>query len=98
MLSVICFNLDQSKILSFGKELMAFLVSIFNKSYQRKKQTSCSITRHNSANSVPTSNLVCITEVAIRTTLCIAVIIYYTCSLVTDSQCTCYKYVFNKRF
>ena len=32
-------------------------------------------TRHNSADSVPTSNLVCITEVAIRTTLCIAGII-----------------------
>ena len=30
------------------------------------------VTRHNSADSVPTSNLVCITEVAIRTTLCIA--------------------------
>ena len=33
------------------------------------------VTRHNSADSVPTSNLVCITEVAIRTTLCIAGII-----------------------
>ena len=32
-------------------------------------------TRYNSADSVPTSNLVCITEVAIRTTLCIAGII-----------------------
>ena len=32
-------------------------------------------TRHNSADSVPTSNLICITEVAIRTTLCIAGII-----------------------
>ena len=32
-------------------------------------------TRHNSADSVPTSNLFCITEVAIRTTLCIARII-----------------------
>ena len=31
--------------------------------------------RHNSADSVPTSNLVCITEVAIRSTLCIAGII-----------------------
>ena len=30
------------------------------------------LTRHNSADSVPTSNLVCITEVAIRTTLRIA--------------------------
>ena len=55
-------------------------------------------TRHNSADSVPTSNLVCITEVAIRTTLYIAGIIQYTCNLVTDSQCTRYKNAFNKRF
>ena len=34
-----------------------------------------SLTRHNSADPVPTSNRVCITEVAIRTTLCIAGII-----------------------
>ena len=33
-------------------------------------------TRQNSADSVTTSNLVCIKEVAIRTTLCIAGIIY----------------------
>ena len=45
-----------------------------------------------------TSNLVCITEVAIRTTLCIAGITKYICNLVTDSQCTCYKNAFNKRF
>ena len=32
-------------------------------------------TRHNSADSVPASKLVCITEVAIRTTLCIVGII-----------------------
>ena len=37
--------------------------------------TRSPLTRHNSADSVPTSNLVCITEVAIRTTLCIAGII-----------------------
>ena len=30
------------------------------------------VTRHNSADSVPTSNLVCIKEVAIRSTFCIA--------------------------
>ena len=39
-------------------------------------------TRHNAADSLPTSNLVCIKEVAIRTTFChminIAGIIYYT--------------------
>ena len=35
-------------------------------------------TRHNLADSVPTSNLVCIKEVAIRTTFCIAGIIYNT--------------------
>ena len=48
-------------------------------------------TRHNSADSVPTSNLVCIKEVATRTTFCITGIIYYTCNVVTDIQCTCYK-------
>ena len=40
--------------------------------------------------SVPTSNLICIKEVAIRTPFShminIAVIIYYTCSLVIDIQ------------
>ena len=38
-------------------------------------------TRHNSADSVPTSNLVCIKEVAIGTAFCIPGIIYYTCNL-----------------
>ena len=60
--------------------------------------TNTVITRHNSANSVPTSNLVCIKEVAIRTTFCIAGIINYTCNLATDIQCTLYKNAFNKRF
>ena len=54
--------------------------------------------RHNSADSIPTSNLVCIKEFAIKTTFCIAGIIYYTCNLVTDIQCTHYKNAFNKRF
>ena len=40
------------------------------------------VTHHNSANSVPTSNLVRIKEVVIRTTVFIAGIIYYTCNLV----------------
>ena len=48
-------------------------------------------TRHNSADSVPTLNLVCIKEVTIRTTFCIAGIIYYTFNLVTDIQCTRFK-------
>ena len=43
------------------------------------------------AASVPTSNLVCIKEVAIRTTFCIVGIIYYSCSLAVDIQCTRYK-------
>ena len=64
-----------------------------------------SYTGHNSADSVPTSNLVCIKEVAIRTTfryilINIAGIIYYTCSLVIDIQCTVIKMpsinIFNK--
>ena len=55
-------------------------------------------TRHNSADSVRTSNLICIKEVAIRTTFCIAEIIYYSCNLVTEIQCTRYKNAFNKRF
>ena len=55
-------------------------------------------TRYTSADSVPTSNLVCIKEVAIRTTLCIAGLIDYICNLVTDIQCTRFKNAFNKRF
>ena len=55
-------------------------------------------TRHNLADSVPTPNLVCMKEVAIRTTFCIAEIIYYTCNLVTEIQCTRYKNALNKRF
>ena len=43
---------------------------------------------HNSANSALTSNLVCVKEIAIKTTcghmISIAGIIYYTCSLVID--------------
>ena len=53
---------------------------------------SSQVTRHNSADSIPTPNLVCIKEVAIRTTFShminIAEIIYNTCSLVIDIQCT----------
>ena len=59
-------------------------------------------TRHNSADSVPVSHLVCIREVAIRVTFShminITGIIYYTCSLFIDIQCTRYKNAFNKRF
>ena len=59
-------------------------------------------TRHISADSVPTSNLFCIKEVAIRTTFShmidIAEIIYHTCSLVIDIECSRYKNAFNKRF
>ena len=46
-------------------------------------------THHNSAESVPTSNLVCIKEIAIRTTFSHMInieIFYYTCSLVIDIQ------------
>ena len=60
------------------------------------------ITCHNSADSVPTSNLICIKEVAIRTTFSHMINfsgkIYYTCSLVIDILCTHYKNAFNKRF
>ena len=59
-------------------------------------------TRHNSADSVPTTNLVCVKDVAIRTTFShminFAGIIFYTCILVIDIQCTRYKNSFNKRF
>ena len=59
-------------------------------------------TRHNSADSVPTSNLVCIQEVAIRTTFShminIAGIIYCTWNLFIEIQCTRYKIAFKKRF
>ena len=53
--------------------------------------------RHNSAVSVSASNLVCIKEVAIRTTFCIVEIINCTCSLVIDIQCTRCKNAFKKR-
>ena len=53
------------------------------------------ISRHNSADSVPTSNLVCMKEVAIRTTFShmfnISGLIYYNCSVVIDIQITRYK-------
>ena len=55
-------------------------------------------TRHNSADSAPTSCLVSIKEVAIRTNVNIAGIIYHTCNLVIDIQCTRYKNAFKKRF
>ena len=49
-------------------------------------------TSHNLADSVPTSNRVCIKEVTIRTTFShminISRIIYYTCSIVIDIQIT----------
>ena len=63
-------------------------------------QAAKQCTRHNSNESIPTSNLVCLKEVAIRTTLCIAGLIYYmyTCNLVTGIQCTRNKNAFNKRF
>ena len=54
-------------------------------------------TRHNLADSVPTSDLVCIKEVTIRTIFIhmITGITYYTCRLVIDIQCTRYENVFN---
>ena len=68
-----------------------------NQSKQKQSDT-----RHNSADSVPTSNLICINEVAIRNTFChminIAGIIYYTCSLVIDLNVPVIKNTFKKRF
>ena len=61
-------------------------------------QTDRGITNHDSEDSVLTSNLVCMKEVAIRSIFCVAGIIYYTCNLVIDIQCTRYKNAFNKRF
>ena len=65
----------------------------------RRNTQSC--TRHNSADSVSTSNLVCIKEVAIRTTFShmvnIAGIIYYNCSLLIDIKCTRYTNAFKRR-
>ena len=53
------------------------------------------ITRHNSADSIPTSNLVCMLEVAIKTIFSqiinIAGIIFHTYSLVIDTQNTLIK-------
>ena len=60
------------------------------------------ITRGTPNDSVPTSNLDCVKEVAIGTTFShminIAGIIYYTYSLVIDNQCTRYKNAFKKCF
>ena len=62
--------------------------------------TGCN--RQNSADSVPTSNLFSIEEMAIRTSFShminIAGIMYYTCCSFIDIQCTRYKSAFNKRF
>ena len=73
----------------------AFLILGTSYSYQ-------SGTRHNTADSLPTSYLVCLKEVAIRNTFSyminIAGIIYYTCSVVIDILITRYKNAFNKRF
>ena len=59
-------------------------------------------TRHNSADSVPTSNLVCVKEGAVRNTFSHIInidgIIYYTCSLDIDNQCTGYKNAFKNIF
>ena len=58
-------------------------------------------TRHKSADCMPTSNLACNRDVAIRTSFShmikIAEIIYYTCNLVIDIQYTRYdNAVFNE--
>ena len=53
--------------------------------------TTLKFTRYNSADSVPTSNLVCTKEVAPRTTFYIADIIWYTFNLVNEIQYTRYK-------
>ena len=70
--------------------------------FHRTSRDSARSTRHNSADSVPTSDLLSIKEVAIRTTLShtinISWIFYYACSLVFDIQCTRYKNAFNNRF
>ena len=89
-------------IVYFFKELISFTgsldkchTSVFNALIETESRmskanlvTTFSI-RQNSADSVPTSNLVCIMEVAIRTTFCNAGIIYYTCNFVIDIQCPC---------
>ena len=66
--------------------------------FQAWLHSSLNTTRHNSADSLPTSDLICIKEVSIRTTFCIAGIVYYTWKLAVDIQCTRYKNAFNKRF
>ena len=63
----------------------------------------CLVTRHNSADSLPTSNLVYTKEVAIITTFShtindIAGIIWYTCGLIFDIERTRYKNALRKRF
>ena len=96
------FSLEKSKILLF---ILGLIDVFFNLLYSRHAPVKRGLlylgTRQNSADSVPTSNLVCIKEVAIRTTfkriINIAGIICYICSLVIDIQCTRYN-ANNKRF
>ena len=77
--------LNEKKVIP-SKERMAWNVKIGQKQRAVLYQgaTRISFSRHNSADSVPTSNLVYIKEVAIRTTFCIAGLIYYICYLDTD--------------
>ena len=58
-----------------------------------RKLGSTWATRHNSADSVPTSNLVCIGSPLelLSVTWSILLKIYFICSLVVDIQCTRYK-------
>ena len=85
------FKIDIPRGQNFGiqhsMELQIWCISLFIQC----RQTPLNATRHNSADSVPTSNL-------IRTTFCIAGIIYHICNLVADIECTRYKNAFNKRF
>ena len=71
------------------------LTFIISKVVKGRAQARRDTTLYNSADSVPTSNLVCIQEVANRNTfshrIYIAEMFYYTCSLVTDIHCTRYK-------
>ena len=80
------------------KDVYTFKTGNDNNSYleglQNMRRTL--FTRHNSADSVPISNLVCVKEVATRTTFYCWNNIYNTCSLFTHIQCTIYRNAFQR--
>ena len=99
---VLCFSILQILTIGLSLDTHHVMPLVTTRPIEYLHQTSSVLrsTRHNSVDSVPTSNLVCIKKVAIRTTFSHMINIfginYYTCSLVIDIQCTRYKNIFKK--